>query len=220
MAQLLVRNLEDDVKRRLKARAQQHGRSTEEEVREILRHAVMGEEEPSSRWGSASACCSRESDWKRRSPSCAVRPPVRLTSGDPAGHQRPLGLDAGDARACGASVVGRAARRVGVDDDHHGLRGPLRAGAPAVRPPAATAGSRVRSRNDRRSRRAGPGLRPASRRRRPAPWRPKAGCTGERSTSATCRSPASPLPGGRRSPPATFATSITSGSPSSIPGAT
>ncbi|MDZ3836956.1 MAG: plasmid stabilization protein [Rhodospirillales bacterium] len=46
MAQLLVRNLEDDVKRRLKARAQQHGRSTEEEVREILRRAVMGEEEP------------------------------------------------------------------------------------------------------------------------------------------------------------------------------
>jgi len=46
VAQLLVRNLEDDVKRRLKARAQQHGRSTEEEVREILRRAVMGEEEP------------------------------------------------------------------------------------------------------------------------------------------------------------------------------
>jgi hypothetical protein len=46
MAQLVVRNLEDDVKRRLKARAQRHGRSTEEEVREILRHAVMSEGQP------------------------------------------------------------------------------------------------------------------------------------------------------------------------------
>lgn len=45
MAQLLVRNLEDDVKRRLKALAQQHGRSTEEEVREILRRAVMSDGE-------------------------------------------------------------------------------------------------------------------------------------------------------------------------------
>jgi plasmid stability protein len=43
MAQLLVRNLEDDVKVRLQLRARRHGRSTEEEVREILRDAVKGE---------------------------------------------------------------------------------------------------------------------------------------------------------------------------------
>jgi antitoxin FitA len=43
MAQILVRNLEDDVKTRLKARARRHGRSTEEEVREILRDAVKDE---------------------------------------------------------------------------------------------------------------------------------------------------------------------------------
>ena len=43
MAQLLVRNLEDDVKVRLQLRARRHGRSTEEEVREILRNAVKGE---------------------------------------------------------------------------------------------------------------------------------------------------------------------------------
>ncbi len=41
MAQLLVRNLDDDVKSRLKIQAQRHGRSTEEEVREILRAAVL-----------------------------------------------------------------------------------------------------------------------------------------------------------------------------------
>lgn len=43
MAQLLVRQIEDDVKARLQRRAQRHGRSTEEEVREILRNAVRGE---------------------------------------------------------------------------------------------------------------------------------------------------------------------------------
>ena len=40
MAQLVVRNLDDDVKARLQRRARRHGRSTEEEVREILRNAV------------------------------------------------------------------------------------------------------------------------------------------------------------------------------------
>jgi plasmid stability protein len=43
MAQLLVRNLEPDVKARLQLRARRHGRSTEEEVREILRNAVKEE---------------------------------------------------------------------------------------------------------------------------------------------------------------------------------
>ena len=43
MAQLVVRNLEDDVKARLQLRARRHGRSTEEEVREILRNAVKDE---------------------------------------------------------------------------------------------------------------------------------------------------------------------------------
>jgi antitoxin FitA len=44
MAQLLVRNLDDDVKTRLTQRARRHGRSTEEEAREILRKAVITEE--------------------------------------------------------------------------------------------------------------------------------------------------------------------------------
>jgi plasmid stability protein len=43
VAQLLVRQLEDDVKAKLQARARRHGRSTEEEVREILRSAVRDE---------------------------------------------------------------------------------------------------------------------------------------------------------------------------------
>jgi plasmid stability protein len=43
MAQLVVRNLEDDVKAKLQKRAREHGRSTEEEVRDILRNAVNDE---------------------------------------------------------------------------------------------------------------------------------------------------------------------------------
>jgi len=40
MAQLIVRNIEDHVKDRLAQRARIHGRSMEEEVRDILRNAV------------------------------------------------------------------------------------------------------------------------------------------------------------------------------------
>lgn len=43
MAQLLVRDLEDDVKDKLQHRARRHGHSTAEEVREILRNAVREE---------------------------------------------------------------------------------------------------------------------------------------------------------------------------------
>jgi len=40
MAQLVVRNLEEKVKRRLRRRAKDHGRSMEEEARMIIREAV------------------------------------------------------------------------------------------------------------------------------------------------------------------------------------
>ncbi len=41
MAQLIVRNLEDEIRDRLRTMADAHGRSMEEEVREILRSAVL-----------------------------------------------------------------------------------------------------------------------------------------------------------------------------------
>src|SRR5438876_1020236 len=41
MGQILVRNLEDSVKRKLQRRAARHGRSMEEEVRDILRAAAQ-----------------------------------------------------------------------------------------------------------------------------------------------------------------------------------
>lgn len=42
MAQLIVRNLDENVKRSLKARADKHGRSLEGEVREILTVVAQG----------------------------------------------------------------------------------------------------------------------------------------------------------------------------------
>jgi plasmid stability protein len=52
MAQFIVRHLEEDVKARLKRRAERHGRSMEDEVRHILRNAVKEENKPVARLGS------------------------------------------------------------------------------------------------------------------------------------------------------------------------
>ena len=43
MAQLIVRDIENEVKAKLQRRAKRHGRSMEEEVREILRDATKNE---------------------------------------------------------------------------------------------------------------------------------------------------------------------------------
>ena len=55
MAQIVVRNIEDSVKARLKRRAARHGRSMEEEVRTILREAVKRNEQPSATQGIGTA---------------------------------------------------------------------------------------------------------------------------------------------------------------------
>lgn len=52
MAQFVVRQLEEDVKARLKRRAKRHGRSVEEEVRHILRDAVKAEYQGAPKLGS------------------------------------------------------------------------------------------------------------------------------------------------------------------------
>ena len=52
MAQIIVRDLEDDVKARLKRLADRHGRSMEEEVRDILRNAAKAENRPMPKLGS------------------------------------------------------------------------------------------------------------------------------------------------------------------------
>jgi plasmid stability protein len=52
MAQLIVRQLEDDVKERLKQRARRRGHSLEQELRELLRAAASAEGQPVQRLGS------------------------------------------------------------------------------------------------------------------------------------------------------------------------
>ena len=46
MASITIRNLDDDIKQRLRVRAAGHGRSMEEEARDILRRAVADADPP------------------------------------------------------------------------------------------------------------------------------------------------------------------------------
>jgi antitoxin FitA len=52
MAQVLVRNLDRDVKERLQQRARRHGHSMEEEIRTILRQSLADQGAPTSGLGS------------------------------------------------------------------------------------------------------------------------------------------------------------------------
>ena len=52
MAQLVVRDIEDEVKEQLRRRAKAHRRSMEEEVRDILRNAVAADSPASAGLGS------------------------------------------------------------------------------------------------------------------------------------------------------------------------
>ena len=60
MAQLIVRELEEVVKQGLKRRAVRHGRSMEEEIREILRNAAREEQGSPTRLGSRIAARFRD----------------------------------------------------------------------------------------------------------------------------------------------------------------
>lgn len=53
MASITIRNLEDPLKARLRVRAAHHGRSMEEEARDILRVALMEERQPVMHLGEA-----------------------------------------------------------------------------------------------------------------------------------------------------------------------
>ena len=52
MAQVIVRNLDENLKAAIKQRATQHGWSMEEEVRQILRRAVNEAPTPATKLGS------------------------------------------------------------------------------------------------------------------------------------------------------------------------
>ncbi len=46
MASITIRNIEDEIKTRLRVRAAHHGRSMEDEAREILRTSLVHEQQP------------------------------------------------------------------------------------------------------------------------------------------------------------------------------
>lgn len=76
MAQLVVRQLDDDVKEKLQRRARRHGRSTEEEVREILRNAVRSEGNVRSPLGSRIAARFRRVGLDKEIPELRGQPAV------------------------------------------------------------------------------------------------------------------------------------------------
>ncbi len=59
MAQILVRDIEDDVKERLQRRAARHGRSMEAEIRDILRDVAKADIEPAGGLGTEIAALFR-----------------------------------------------------------------------------------------------------------------------------------------------------------------
>lgn len=81
MAQFVVRHLEEEVKARLKRRAERHGRSMEEEVRQILRNAVTGEGRSLARLGTRIAARFRKVGLKSDLPELRGQPPRKADFG-------------------------------------------------------------------------------------------------------------------------------------------
>ena len=53
MATITIRNLDDELKRRLRIQAAEHGRSMEEEARNMLRQALPAEQKPATGFATA-----------------------------------------------------------------------------------------------------------------------------------------------------------------------
>ena len=106
MASITIRNLEDDVKTRLRQRAAGHGNSMEEEARLILAEAGSARgsaaERARHRDSRAVQAVRRRGTGLAAAPSGARAAAVRLRrswSGGRARHERRLGVDAGRALA-------------------------------------------------------------------------------------------------------------------------
>ena len=81
MAQFVVRHLEEVVKARLKRRAACHGRSMEEEVRQILRDAVKEHERPVAKLGSRMAARFAKAGLTAELPELLGQPPQTVKFG-------------------------------------------------------------------------------------------------------------------------------------------
>jgi antitoxin FitA len=89
MATLTVRNLEDDVVRRLRVRAAEHGRSAEAEHREILRAALADDDRLAARQQAAE----RLADFRRRTGGRGSAAATELLAESRAGRLRELAGD-------------------------------------------------------------------------------------------------------------------------------
>ncbi len=74
MASITIRNLDEDIKQRLRVRAAEHGRSMEEEARDILRRVMTGTGSPRDL---AAAIRARVSPGARADVELPAREPVR-----------------------------------------------------------------------------------------------------------------------------------------------
>ena len=107
MAQVIVRQLEEEVKTRLKRRARRHGRSVEEEVRHILRNAVREENRPVPKLGSRIAARFRKVGLDADLPELHGQSRTCQTSeGDHSRYQRHFGVDAQGAGHGSRGVAG------------------------------------------------------------------------------------------------------------------
>ena len=75
MAQVVVRQLEEELKERLKRRAKLHGRSVEAEIREILRSAVTESRTPIAKLGTRLANRFRGKGLEEDLPELRGQPP-------------------------------------------------------------------------------------------------------------------------------------------------
>jgi len=91
MASLTVRNLDDELVRRLRIRAAEHGRSAEAEHRELLRLALLGDDEPTLRRQDAAR---RLAEFRRRTAGRGSSSAAALLEESRAGRLETLaGLD-------------------------------------------------------------------------------------------------------------------------------
>lgn len=85
MSTITIRNLEEQVKQRLRVLAAEHGRSMEAEARDILTRETLMQNQarrghvPANRGGKASACAEVRGVWKGRVSSDEV---MAITRGD------------------------------------------------------------------------------------------------------------------------------------------
>ena len=106
MAQLLVRDIEGEVVRELKVRAARHGRSAEEEHRQILREALRSKGRRSPSRSSCSRCPTSERIGTSSGPRTAV---ARSSFELPARYQRHLRAAQGGASRAATSPAGSLA---------------------------------------------------------------------------------------------------------------